>query len=202
MSTFWDIPWAAARADMVATSRAADDETPFPSGTAEDTCNLFDRVELHQKCPLYSSKSMRGKAEVCLFCLAQFSFYDQFGMRVNWDKAKMRIVLGRGEKATRTSAFHFTEAQLCIHVESNDLQEYWCRLEIEHLFPVLKQEEFLQHMLPTYKNTVTIRIKANSLSTLLRHHGKERRPMHFILFTVENLLCHWEIQQGKAIFTS
>lgn len=30
-------PWAAAIADMVATSTAAEEETPLPSGTAEET---------------------------------------------------------------------------------------------------------------------------------------------------------------------
>lgn len=32
-----ELPWAAAIADMLATSTAADEDTPLPSGTAEDT---------------------------------------------------------------------------------------------------------------------------------------------------------------------
>lgn len=34
-------PCAAARADMVATSTAAEEDTPFPSGTVEETCMEF-----------------------------------------------------------------------------------------------------------------------------------------------------------------
>lgn len=34
-------PCAAAIADMVATSTAAEEDTPFPSGTVEETCTVF-----------------------------------------------------------------------------------------------------------------------------------------------------------------
>lgn len=33
-----EIPWAAAMADMLATSTDAEEDTPLPSGTAEETC--------------------------------------------------------------------------------------------------------------------------------------------------------------------
>lgn len=35
-----EIPWEAAMADMVATSTEAEEETPLPSGTVEETCTL------------------------------------------------------------------------------------------------------------------------------------------------------------------
>jgi hypothetical protein len=39
-----DVPKAAATADMVATSRAAEEETPLPSGTAEDACSSTNHL--------------------------------------------------------------------------------------------------------------------------------------------------------------
>lgn len=36
----YGLPWAAAIADIVATSIEAEEETPLPSGTKEDTCML------------------------------------------------------------------------------------------------------------------------------------------------------------------
>lgn len=33
-----ELPWAAAIADMLATSTEAEEDTPLPSGTAEETC--------------------------------------------------------------------------------------------------------------------------------------------------------------------
>lgn len=35
------LPWAAAMADMVATSTEAEEDTPLPSGTVEDTCTPY-----------------------------------------------------------------------------------------------------------------------------------------------------------------
>lgn len=37
-----EIPWEAAMADMVATSTEAEEETPLPSGTVEETCTLWE----------------------------------------------------------------------------------------------------------------------------------------------------------------
>lgn len=36
-----EVPWAAAMADIVATSTEAEEETPLPSGTEEETCTLL-----------------------------------------------------------------------------------------------------------------------------------------------------------------
>ena len=43
------LPWAAAIADMLATSIEAEEETPFPSGTAEETY-LTRRKKAFKKC--------------------------------------------------------------------------------------------------------------------------------------------------------
>lgn len=40
MDNLEKLPWAAAMADILATSTEAEEETPFPSGTAEETCMI------------------------------------------------------------------------------------------------------------------------------------------------------------------
>ena len=37
------LPWAAAIADMLATSTDAEEDTPLPSGTAEETCSKYEK---------------------------------------------------------------------------------------------------------------------------------------------------------------
>ena len=40
------VPWAAAMADMLATSTEAEEETPLPSGTAEETYSTIKNLFL------------------------------------------------------------------------------------------------------------------------------------------------------------
>ncbi len=80
------LPWAAAMAVMVATSRAADDETPFPSGTAEEIC-------FHMDSSVKTMVLLRIWVQISTFSRRCFQMFCHFVQMINFNTTRKSGVL-------------------------------------------------------------------------------------------------------------